>query len=744
MAKRKSLGEHSTKRESLVAAAQRIDLTREIYGSKRLQQDWQKVAWQMMDEIGEVGFAANFMGDAFAQMRIYVATKVGKDIIELDADGKDLPEGINANDVKLAWDALDALNYPNGLTELQRIGGIGFFQVGETWLIGRVTDEGEEWDINSTSQVEIKDGKYVVKRDENDRNPVVLQEGDYPLRIWRKHAQYPEKAYSLVRSALTILEELLLLTLEVRAVTQSRISSGILAIPDTMNLTRVDTEDEDGEPVSSGFSDDLMRHLIAPIKEPGSAAAVVPFLIEGDKEDIEAIRHITFGRELSREAREQRLELIGRYAATINLPNEIVTGKASLNHWSAWQVDEDTINQHVAPFGDAFVNALTIGYLHPRLEIENPETIIFAADYSGLINKGDQSKVVFEAHDKELISDEASRNRLGISEEEAPTPEEIADRVERKRTKAPVKKDDEEKQPPENSRTAAADEELFNIAELERDLRVRLQVAADAAMNRALERAGAKLRSLSLRDKEAKAMIADADVNNVMLAAEFPALLAAVNQTPEELVSDAFEAYGEQWDKKTAEAQDLILELAALGLSKTDIEQARQEFKLNREAGKAELISALTVLAAALLFSPKPSAPPQGEFEKDVLVPSGVIRNSLARAGGSPVVIETGLAGIGTDGIPVGGIFSSSIARDLYSKATNLYWENEYRWVYGDQLSRKVGPFLPHLRLNGKKFNSWSDPKLKSSGGFPNTLFYYPGDHRYCGCDYDFTVKIRR
>jgi GT2 family glycosyltransferase len=54
-----------------------------------------------------------------------------------------------------------------------------------------------------------------------------------------------------------------------------------------------------------------------------------------------------------------------------------------------------------------------------------------------------------------------------------------------------------------------------------------------------------------------------------------------------------------------------------------------------------------------------------------------------------------------------------------------------YRWVYGED-DRKE--FEPHLNLDGYEFSSWEDPQLTNVSDFPDSSFYFPGDHNGCRC----------
>lgn len=60
---------------------------------------------------------------------------------------------------------------------------------------------------------------------------------------------------------------------------------------------------------------------------------------------------------------------------------------------------------------------------------------------------------------------------------------------------------------------------------------------------------------------------------------------------------------------------------------------------------------------------------------------------------------------------------------------------HEYRWVHGFYGDPKT-TFEPHVRLDGEEFiDTESDPRLVNDGDWPETTFFYPGDHLGCTCE---------
>lgn len=726
-----------------MAAAEVIDLTQRIYNKKSFTQSWQIRAWEMYEEIGEVSAAANYMGDAFSQLRLFIGMRSddGDSVIQLDPE--DPPEGFTTEQINRAQEILDNLNFPHSLSELQRMSGIALFMVGEIWLLGRENENGEEeWDTYSTEQITTNDrGEYCIKDLPSSKPIAINEDTDVLIHIWRRSPRFPKLATSSIKSTLTILEELLLLTLEVRATTSSRIPAGILALPDSLEVIRTDNTSDNSttNAQSSEFLTDFMRHITTPIKEPGHASAVAPLVIKAHPDDIDKIKVIPFGRELSQQAMDQRKECKDRFASAINLPAEILTGKGGMNHWSAWYVGEETQNDFVAPAMSVVTNALTGMYLLPRLALEMEEVPPFVIGFerTALIDDPEKSKEDIELYDRFLISDAAMRKRRNVSEDDAPTPEEIAARILRKATVRET--DSGGTAPPEipKSEVASGNSHSLNLAISERELRIRLQTYADAAMHRALERSGAKLRSLAQKDKVAKAAIAASGIPNEYLCSQFPELLSSLGHDPEELLDSSFDDFGDKWDNQVSKAQLGLI--GTLGLTPVQQQQAMGRFDQARAAAKPALLTAMAAKAHKLMFDPSLDAPELGEFEPDMTVSAGMIRNSLILAGGTAIAIDALRGPINNSNDPVSGLYSSDIAIDLYKESPNITIEDGFTWVHNYDGPH---PFEPHDVLAGNSFTGENDDALVNGESFPDSDFFFPGDHEGCQCDTEPNVSF--
>lgn len=96
---------------------------------------------------------------------------------------------------------------------------------------------------------------------------------------------------------------------------------------------------------------------------------------------------------------------------------------------SSWQIDEGALKAHVAPAAELICDALTVGYLQPRMAAsgdDDPSLWVVWYDMSELALRPDRSGNAVLAYDRMELSGMAFRRECGFDEDDAPTPEELA------------------------------------------------------------------------------------------------------------------------------------------------------------------------------------------------------------------------------------------------------------------------------------------------------------------------------
>lgn len=406
----------------LTASAQRIN-RQDGETIRRLQQPWQSRAFIYYDQIGEVKYASQFYARAISMLELYVAA-VDPDTGELERVDDDEVQGY-----------VDRIQDPGG-GRANLLGSYGrlLFLAGECYLLVTLDEDGEEvWEMLSTDELRaMGDGTFTRYRAPS-LGATEIRTGDadmwHPLdgeavayRIWKRHPRYSALADSPMQGILDICEELLLLTRAVASRAMSRIPAGVLIIPDEVTLPALDAVGEE-DPDEDPFLDDLEAHFEAPLQDRGSASAAVPFFMRVGGEHADKIRML----ELHDPAKFYpetglRQECITRMALGLDLPPEVLLGTADANHWTSWQIDEQTWKGHLQPVAQTLVDDLTSAYLRPAMRADgyaNWGDYVIAFDASAVINHPDRSKDAKDLHAVLALSDEALREAAGFDETDA-------------------------------------------------------------------------------------------------------------------------------------------------------------------------------------------------------------------------------------------------------------------------------------------------------------------------------------
>ncbi len=360
---------------SLVASAARIrNLDGQGWRTYKFGDDsWQQEAWRLYDIIGELRFTANWVGSACSRVRIYVA--------EVDDNGRVQQE---TKKKKVAGLADTLFGSPPSKAEALRMMGINLFIAGEAYVVGKGADtaEGDEWYVVSCSELKRWNGAVNLLNPDGTKEPLDLDK-DIVIRVWTPHPRRSLWADSPTRAAMPMLWEIERLTRYVFAQIDSRlVSAGLLPIPKEVSFPDMDPE----VPGAEGLTQLIMRTGATSLKGEGTAAGVVPTVVEMPLEALGKISLVSFGSELSKQALDLRVEAIRRFALAVDVAPEILEGTGDSNHWSAWHVEESNVKVHIEPVITRICDALTRAYLVPALKAikEDPNRYVFWYDTAPL------------------------------------------------------------------------------------------------------------------------------------------------------------------------------------------------------------------------------------------------------------------------------------------------------------------------------------------------------------------------
>lgn len=437
---------------SLVAAAavmtkQRLPGAVKRGGTPKVEK-WQTELWRHYDETGEFRSGVTWASNGMSRMRLVPARPSetgGGDPTPISLDDKGITDAERA-----AFDLMSQFaGGPIGQGAMLGAFGQHLTVAGIGWLVAEPNrdderaEEYESWQVLASANVRKKMVGSVERwelRDDSDEwrmaHPNVLV-----VKVWMRHPARPWEPDTPARSALIILDQIETLTLSITAVGQSRLAgAGILAIPSeatfppsqraVVEAEEVDPDAPEPDPADL-FVETLIDTMITPIRDRGSAAAVVPLVIQVPGEHLQKLVHLTF--EMSGvEDVVAKLEFaIRRLALSLDMPPEALTGMGDLTHWNAWQVSDQSITMHFAPKAEAICEGITDGFLAPALALlgHDPAAAVVWYDAVDLAVRPDRSGVVTEAYDRIEASRAAYMREIGLEGNDAPDDDERRERV---------------------------------------------------------------------------------------------------------------------------------------------------------------------------------------------------------------------------------------------------------------------------------------------------------------------------
>lgn len=777
--------------QAFTAAAERLDPARDeqLKSALGYRQPWQAEAWDAYDENGEVGRSAEFMSDAMTRVRWFPGVRMEPDgeVLPLDATDENDRPVVSPQDQATVRDAFARLGGGSNASISGLFGeaSLHLFVPGEGYLLGYETDdeiddtgavltpEGEVWRIVASERLSVNERgrvslspwtprqRGVQTYTQTTGKPVELPENVFVARFWNPHPRDRRLARSAVKRVLTEVEELRIKLLAIRAQELQRMNGGILVIPGSAS-NRAINEAQGGPPVSP-LARQIMEHIVTPIRDPGSAAAAAPFVLELDRDHADKAKWIT-APAVDRRDQEERDELSRRIVMSLPVPSEQIMGLGETSTFAnARVITEQTWTMFCAPHADALAESFAIGYLRREIAergVQDVGRFAIGADPAELIGKPNRSEEISEAHERLVVSDSYYRESRGIPDEAAPDDEEVARRLaieQAKRgggtgqsvspsddTDAPASDGESTDPNADDEAIAAAATPLARgerasrrVARIEADLRAKVHAYMASLVERAVEKTGAKARTKA-RNQETFAAAIGAVPNRAVCAQLGPAMVAALSLDEESVLAEVIEGGAAQFEQWTRQAQDEALRVAArLGdVDDATLDALRARQNDDRAAGWLLLSAALLTVARARLFDPDPQAPEVGEFDGSPL-PMAPVAAALARAGGAAgPVVSVPFAGVRlpaaittAEGEPEpGGATAGPSGRDAFRAAG--FARVGYEW----QTGTPERPFEPHQNLDGLSFRSFFDDALVNPNDWPPHPYYFAGDHAGCLC----------
>ena len=404
---------------SIVAAATRILTKKKGVGGKPSGQAAH--AWNMYETVPEVGTYADWISNAMSGATLFA--------------GKRGPDGtvVNVGSDTRASQLVSAMaGGLGGQSNMLGEFGTQLAVAGDSWLIiipdpASDTYADDRWVVLSTEEVTVQRGKIkaVVDREEieiTEYDPEVPQDANAPvaIRVWKPSPRRHEQATSPVIRSLVVLEELRLLNAAVAAIARSRITGrGVLLVPAGTRFPTTPGHDQAGD----SLLDTFIEVAGTAIREPESAAATVPIVLEVPGDLINGVKWLQFTSEFDAMALQLRDEAIRRFATGADVPAEVLMGLGDSNHWGAWALTAEALRMGAEPKLALVCEALTTEWLQPLLEAEgeaDADEWVVWYDTAGLRSSSNKGASAIEAYKEGLISSQAARRELGYTEKDAP------------------------------------------------------------------------------------------------------------------------------------------------------------------------------------------------------------------------------------------------------------------------------------------------------------------------------------
>lgn len=369
-------------------------------------------AWHFYKTVPELHYLASLLANNLSKVDLYAAKVVNGEPERLDA-------GHPASKKLAEW-----AGGKQGQSEMLGRIATHLIVVGDSVLIGPSDGVGlpypfDSWRVFSAGEVYSSGGKVFVRTTNSGLGykDQPVPDGADVIRIWKPAPDAYWKADSAVMAAFGVLGEIELLDAHIRSTALSRLrGAGLLAIPEEITLPGSEeaVEGEESDP----FIRSLVEVMALAIKDPASAAALVPIIIRGPAEFIDKIQHFDFSTLFDSQVVTLRDAAIRRLALGLDAPPEILLGSSDASSWSMWQVASATIESHIKPLGHLISGSLTAGGILSEWDAEG---VVVWADFSGLRVVTDLGADLQAAHDRGLISDEAFVRELGLNTADMPT-----------------------------------------------------------------------------------------------------------------------------------------------------------------------------------------------------------------------------------------------------------------------------------------------------------------------------------
>ena len=425
----------------IVGAAQRLNLSKQGEKlDKRPPQDWQIAAWRFFENIGEIHYAFNLIGQVVSRVRLFPAVVAAPNEVPVHVDtwleslgdkgNTDRSRGVVDKAKELMEDLTE--NTPGRTSGMMRTMAMNFGVPGEVYLAN--DKDSKQWLVLSSEELTSQSNKWRVRRARSGRTgssqvqDLMLPGDAWVARMWRTHPRWGDEPDSSMLGVLDQCEQLVLLDQAMRNMARRAMNAGVVFIPQGITAYS-DNADET-------VADALAQSALQAVESEAALSTVTPKVLTGPLELGNGIKFIPLTQPTDPNLAAAAQKLLERILQGIDIPKDVVKGLADVKFANAIVIDDDLYRAHIEPLILLIVDTLTAVYLRPQLmkglseaDSKIADRIVCWADTSSIVTRPDKSQAANEGWDRKLLSGEAWRRSRGFSETDAPDPEEMVQRV---------------------------------------------------------------------------------------------------------------------------------------------------------------------------------------------------------------------------------------------------------------------------------------------------------------------------
>jgi hypothetical protein len=372
----------------------------------RQTREWQELAWAYWGRLGE-------LMDPTTQQ----ANLVGRLQWNVVVDGKQLERSNQDNTPDEVDDYLAQVTEGVGRIEALRLLTLNVQVAGECWYCyhgssSRIYDNdgrGDKparagWNVYAITEPKLRER---------------IEEAEFALRVKVDDPRDQEFAISRFSTVIDPAEELITLRALSRSQSKSRLAqAGILFRPSEAQFPPKE-HGEEGEDI---FGDMLEEVTTAAITDERSPMAHVPIDVRVKGDLIEKFKHMMFERPYDERIHSKIEAAIQGIAIALDIPADLLKGISTVNHWTAWLLEESNYQAHVNPLA-AFVGDV-LAVAGQKLGIG--KTIEVTPDASELLARRSTVQDAFRSVELGAVGLRYLREVIGATEADIPTDDEVA------------------------------------------------------------------------------------------------------------------------------------------------------------------------------------------------------------------------------------------------------------------------------------------------------------------------------